>query len=186
VSRFSAPLALAVTLASITPSRRLRASPTAIVAPAAATRGRREDVRSASAIVAAFYDLLSAPSGSTRDWGRLRSLLMPGAALTATTVQRDGTTSITRLDVEGYIARRDCSRDGAGTATTAVDTTPSRPAAGTPPPSDSGLPVPTRAAPDGINTIRLFDDGTRWWVAGAGWEAERPGALVPRGQLRRN
>jgi hypothetical protein len=185
VSRFSAPLALAVTLASITPSRRLRSSPTAIVAPAAATRGRREDVRSAAAIVAAFYDLISAPRGSTRDWGRLRSLMMPGAALTATTVQQDGATVTTRLDVEGYIARLDSARDSAGTAALAVDTAPPRPAAGVPP-SASGVPVPTRPAPDGINTIRLFDDGTRWWVASAGWEAERPGALVPRGLLRRN
>src|SRR5215207_5282212 len=30
----------------------------------------------------------------------------------------------------------------------------------------------------GVNSIHLFWDGARWWIAGAMWEDERPGSPI--------
>jgi hypothetical protein len=31
----------------------------------------------------------------------------------------------------------------------------------------------------GINSIQLFNDGTRWWVVGVLWDNERPDKPIP-------
>ncbi len=31
----------------------------------------------------------------------------------------------------------------------------------------------------GVNSIQLFWDGSRWWIAGATWEDERPDNPIP-------
>jgi hypothetical protein len=31
----------------------------------------------------------------------------------------------------------------------------------------------------GINSIQLFNDGTRWWVVGVLWDNERAGKTIP-------
>ena len=47
----------------------------------------------------------------------------------------------------------------------------------------------TRKAPGGpllgrgINSIELFWDGSRWWIAGAIWDDERPGNPIPKEYL---
>ena len=37
----------------------------------------------------------------------------------------------------------------------------------------------------GINSIQLFDDGTRWWVLSIYWQQERPDAPIPAQYLPR-
>ena len=37
----------------------------------------------------------------------------------------------------------------------------------------------------GINSIQLFDDGTRWYVVTIYWDSERPGNPIPEKYLRR-
>ena len=32
----------------------------------------------------------------------------------------------------------------------------------------------------GINSIQLFHDGTRWWVATIMWDSERPDNPIPQ------
>jgi hypothetical protein len=36
----------------------------------------------------------------------------------------------------------------------------------------------------GINSIQLFNDGTRWWVVNVFWDAERPGLTIPDKYLK--
>ena len=31
----------------------------------------------------------------------------------------------------------------------------------------------------GVNSLQLFHDGERWWIASATWQSERPGAPIP-------
>jgi hypothetical protein len=40
-----------------------------------------------------------------------------------------------------------------------------------------------RAAGRGINSIELFWDGKRWWIASAVWDDERPDNPIPREYL---
>jgi hypothetical protein len=35
----------------------------------------------------------------------------------------------------------------------------------------------------GINSIELFWDGTRWWIAAAQWDDERPDNPIPKAYL---
>jgi hypothetical protein len=35
----------------------------------------------------------------------------------------------------------------------------------------------------GINSIELFWDGARWWIAAAQWDDERPGNPIPKEYL---
>jgi hypothetical protein len=47
----------------------------------------------------------------------------------------------------------------------------------------------TRQAPTGpviargVNSIELFHDGRRWWIAAAVWDSERPGNPIPKDLL---
>jgi hypothetical protein len=37
----------------------------------------------------------------------------------------------------------------------------------------------------GINSIQLFNDGSRWWVVGVMWDNERPDKPIPAAYLKR-
>jgi hypothetical protein len=47
----------------------------------------------------------------------------------------------------------------------------------------------TRRTPEGpviargVNSIELFHDGRRWWIAAAIWDSERPGNPIPKDLL---
>jgi hypothetical protein len=144
------------------------------------------DVRSVDAILGALYDVISGPAGA-RNWGRFRSLFWPGARLIPTRHPPDSAATALVLDPETYAARagayfqsngffeREAARrlEQFGSIAQVFSTYESRHAA-----TDS---VPfTR----GINSIQLFDDGTRWWVVSIFWDAERAGLTIPPEYLR--
>jgi hypothetical protein len=150
--------------------------------PAAAPAPRPADVASVDAIVGALYDVISGPAGQKRDWDRMRSLFVPNARLIPTGKRPDGTGSLRTLDVEGYITgagaglerngffEREVARrqERFGNVVHAFSTYESR-----------------RTAQDaqpfarGINSIQLWNDGSRWYVVSVFWEAERPDNPIP-------
>jgi hypothetical protein len=136
------------------------------------------DVNSLDSILKAVYDVISGPAGD-RDWNRFRSLFIPEARLTSAQKNKDGSIFVT--DVEGY-AR------GAGTyfKTHAF--------------YESAIvnqvqkfgnmaqvfsSYASRNAPNekpfarGINSIQLFNDGSRWWVISILWDEESPTNPLP-------
>jgi hypothetical protein len=143
------------------------------------------DVASIDAIIAAAYDVISGPAGKKRDWDRERSLFFPGARLipTATVAGRnDVDLAPLILDVEGYIARveplfgkegfyeKEVARrvEQFGRIAHVWSTYESR-------------HDPSDAAPfmRGINSIQLFNDGTRWWILSIYWQHESPEHAIP-------
>jgi hypothetical protein len=66
------------------------------------------DVATIDSIITAVYDGISGPAGKKRDWGRERSLYIPGARLIPTAMKA-GTENMDFaphvLDIEGFIAR---------------------------------------------------------------------------------
>jgi hypothetical protein len=139
---------------------------------------RPDDVNSLDAILKAIYDVISGPAGE-RDWNRLRSLFAPEARLTSATQKNGGPVRL--LDVEGY-AR------GAGSyfKTHAF--------------YESAIvnriqkfgniaqvfsSYASRTAPNekpfarGVNSIQLFNDGSRWWVLSILWDEESPANPLP-------
>jgi len=139
---------------------------------------RTDDVNSLDSILKAIYDVISGPAGE-RDWNRFRSLFVPEARLTSATRKDGGPVRL--LDVEGYA-------HGAGGyfKTHAF--------------YESSIAnriqkfgniaqvfssYASRTAPDekpfarGVNSIQLFNDGTRWWVLSILWDEESPANPLP-------
>jgi hypothetical protein len=142
---------------------------------------RKEDVESMDAILAALYDVISGPAGQKRDWNRFRSLFVPGARLIPTGRTPDGKNRINVTDPEGYIQRssaaleqgffeKEIARkvDRFGAITHVFSTYEAR-----------RKPDNTELLARGINSIQLFDDGTRWWIVSIYWQAERPDMPIP-------
>lgn len=163
--------------------------PVAAPAPASpAPAARATDVSSVDAILAALYDVISGPAGQKRDWNRFRSLFAPGARLIPTGGPAGQPPRATALTPEEYILRsgpglersgffeREIGRsvDTFGRITQVFSAYDSR-------------RLPTDAAPfqRGINSIQLFNDGTRWWVVTVYWDAERADNPIPAKYLKK-
>jgi hypothetical protein len=185
VSRLTA-LATAGLLIVATPSIRAQATPPAAAAPTVAADPK--DVASQDAIVGALYDAISGPAGQKRNWDRFRSLFVPGARLIPTGVGPDAkarirtmtpdeyaTSSGPRLEQSGFF-EREISRTGEtfGNVTHAFSTYESRRVA-----SDE------KPFARGINSIQLFNDGTRWWVVTVYWDSERQQNPIPAKYLEK-
>jgi hypothetical protein len=149
--------------------------------PSSAARGA--DVESVDGIVTAIYEVISGPAGE-RDWDRERSLFLPGARLVPTRPLPEGGAVAEVLDVEGYVASRAPIFAAQGVWETEIarqvfqfgnfahvlssyQLRRSSPAGGE-------LPIVR-----GVNSIQLFNDGKRWWIAAVIWDNERPGVAIP-------
>ena len=137
------------------------------------------DVNSLDSILAAVYNIISGPPGD-RDWNRFRSLFIPGARLTSAQKNKDG--SFFLEDVEGYA-------QGAGTyfkthgffensIVNRVERFGNV--------AQVFSSYESRHAPNekpfarGVNSIQLFNDGTRWWVVSILWDEETPANSLPQ------
>lgn len=163
-------LILGLALAALIPTR----------AGAQAPTPRPEDVSTLDGILRAFYDVISGPAGQPRQWGRDSTLYIPGVRFVSLDVH-EGRPVASVTDHGGYIARTDrfFVRNGFfereihrvvrrfGNLVHVFSTYESR--------STEGGPVQGR----GVNSIELFWDGDRWWIAGAMWDDERPGNPIP-------
>jgi hypothetical protein len=158
----------------------------AFVTPQA--QAKAEDVHSVDAIVGALYDVISGPAGETRDWGRMRSLFVPGARLIPTKPRSDSSGADARvLTIDEYIERsgpvlekngffeKEIARktESFGNIVQLFSTYASRRA------EDDKEPFAR-----GINSIQLLKDGDRYWIVTVLWDAERPDSPIPERYLR--
>jgi len=146
----------------------------------------RWDVGSADAIIAALYDANTNLVDQKRDADRFRSLFVPGARLMPTLRPPNGKGAISIQTVDDYVrlassgqprhgfSEREIARttQAFGNIMHAFSTYEAR--------RDSADTNPTR----GINSIQLFNDGTRWWVVGVLWDNERPDKPIPAAYLK--
>lgn len=178
-------LLLVVAAAAVTSGSDLKAqqsSPVVTRIPAA----KPEDVNTIDGIITALYASISGPKGQPRDWARLRSLMIPEARLMPTTARQPSGRGLAILSIGDYIAvveksltemgfrEREVARrvEEFGSIAHAFST------------YDSYRGDETTPFMRGINTIQLFNDGTRWWVVSVMWDAERPGLTIPDKYLR--
>ena len=141
---------------------------------------RPEDVSTLNGIITAFYDVISGPAGAPRQWQRDSSLYIPGVRFVSMSVAQ-GRPAAQVSDHGQYIARTNDGlvRNGFferelhrvtrrfGNIVHVFSTYEFRA-------SESG-PVQGR----GVNSIQLFWDGNRWWIANATWDGERPDNPIP-------
>lgn len=179
--------ALALTLLVAGAAPALGAQQAAASPQAALPAARPADVESVDAILAALYDVISGPAGQKRDWDRFRSLFIPNARLIPTGRAQDGSRRHRVWSPDEYIAQAGAQLEQNGFFEREIGRKLER----------YGNIVHVMSAYDskrtladaqpfarGINSIQLWNDGTRWYVVTIFWEAESPGNPIPAEYLR--
>lgn len=141
---------------------------------------RPEDVGTLDGIIGAFYDVISGPAGAPRQWRRDSSLYISRVRFVAMDV--DGTRPVAAVMDHGefvdrynkaFVDRGFFEREihrvtkRFGNIAHVFSTYEFRA-------TEKG-PVLGR----GVNSIQLFWDGTRWWIASAIWDDERADNPIP-------
>jgi hypothetical protein len=143
---------------------------------------RPEDVSSIDGMMKAFYEVISGPAGQPRQWSRDRTLYISGVWFVAMKedakhnpqalvmshqqmVDRFDSALVDKGFFESEIHRR---TERFGNIAHILSTYESRNA--------KNGPVIDR----GVNSIELFWDGQRWWIAGAIWDEERSDNPIPK------
>ena|SRR5579862_2595709 len=150
-------------------------------APAAKT----EDVKSIDSIIGALYDVISGPPGAKHDWDRLRSLFAGDAKMVAIGGRGPKVGSRT-LTVDEYIkiASPVIEKGGFVEKEIARHTDQFANMAHVYTTYESRI-LATDAKPfaRGINSIELFNDGARWWIADIRWQEENQAHPLPEKYL---
>jgi len=147
---------------------------------------RPEDVATVDGIIRAFYEVISGPAGQPREWHRDSSLYIPGVKFVAMSV-RNGQPVANVTDHAEYAAgsndffvrngffEREIHRVERryGNILHVFSAYEFR--------QRADGPVQGR----GVNSIQLFWDGRRWWIANATWDGERPDNPIPQELLPR-
>jgi len=182
--RFALAVAVAAAIALIgaPPALRAQANPASDSIPAA----KPADVASMDAILKALYDVISGPAGP-RDWQRFRSLFVPGARLIPARHDSTGHVQTRVMTPDEYAQRAANAFDKVGFYEKQIGLTVETFGAIT---QVFSAYASRHAATDaqpfarGINSIQLFNDGTRWYVVTIYWDAERPGQTIPEKYLK--
>jgi len=136
---------------------------------------RQSNVATLDAILHAFYETVSGPSGQPRDWDRFRSLILPGGRLMPIVSIPGEKSGIRFLSTEDFIHRvepifatedfweRESSRqtETFGHFAHVLSFYESLH-------SPNGLPFERSA-----NSIQLLNDGLRWWIVNVMWNTSR-------------
>lgn len=142
---------------------------------------RSEDTATIDGIIKAYYDVISGPAGQPRQWSRDRTLYIPDVRFVAMSEDKNGNprahvashqqfvdASNDMLVKEGfYESEIHRSAQRFGNIAHVFSTYESR--------IKAGGPVVAR----GINSLELFYDGKRWWIASAVWDDERSDNPIP-------
>jgi hypothetical protein len=150
---------------------------------AAIPEARREDVASIDAIIKALYQVISGDAGVKRDWNRFRTHFFPGARMIPTgTNPQTGKVMARFITPEDYIRTSGAFLEKEGfheqELVRHVDTYGNIAQVFS---SYEARHKLDDAKPfmRGINSIQLFNDGSRWWVTSISWSQESPKHPLP-------
>src|SRR5690349_14290629 len=146
-----------------------------------AVQPKPEDVTTLDGIIRAFYEVISGPAGTPRQWERDRTLYIAGVRFVAIEKEHGKTTArvmdheqfVRQADagmVKGGFFEREIHREVRryGDLAQVFSTYEWR--------QTSDGPVGGR----GINSIEAYFDGKRWWIASATWQEETPENPLPK------
>ena len=134
---------------------------------------RPEDVSSVEAIIAADYRILSGRADEKRDWDRMRTLFAPGARLIPIERDENGIPVAHVFSIDEWIESRtpmlaagdfyeietDREERREGRLAQVWSSYEAVRAPG-------GEPIRR-----GVNSIQLWNDGSRWWILSIAWDA---------------
>jgi hypothetical protein len=143
-----------------------------------------EDVGSIDGMLRAYYEVVSGPAGRPRQWARDRTLYIPGIRFVAMSEGKDGRLLARVQSHQEFVEAQDPVLIGGfvereihrvtkrfGNIAHVFSTYETR--------RTAEGPVTGR----GVNSIELFWDGKRWWIASAIWDQERPDNPIPNDLL---
>jgi hypothetical protein len=142
---------------------------------------RDEDVATIDDVIKAFYEVISGPAGQARQWSRDRTLYIPDVRFVAMSEDKSGKPRAQVVSHQQFVDESNAIivKDGFyeseihrvtekfGHIAHVFSTYESR--------VKADGPVIAR----GINSIELFYDGKRWWIASNIWDDERPNNPLP-------
>src|SRR5262252_1253888 len=145
---------------------------------------RPDDVATIDGMVRAYYEVVSGPAGQPRDWARDRTLYIKDLRFVQVDVDKSGKLSPRITSHQEYVNQADgLTKTGFfekeihrvterfGPIAHVWSTYESRR-------TETG-PIIMR----GINSIELFWDGSRWWIANAIWTDETKDNPIPKEYL---
>ena len=134
---------------------------------------RTEDISSIESIIAIDYKLISGRADEKRDWERMKTLFAPGARLMPIERDKDGAVVARVFSVDEFIESRSPMLAAGDFFEWETDREERREgrmahvwssyvAARNP----GGEPIRR-----GVNSIQLWNDGSRWWILSITWDA---------------
>jgi hypothetical protein len=151
--------------------------PPAATGTAASPAADPKDVETADALIAALYDVISGPAGKPRNWERMYSLFYPGAWLIRAAPGKSGKLEALVMSPKDYVdragkyfdthpfferetARKTHSQGDLQQIFSSYESS-----------EDAAF---TKPFAQGVNSIEMFHDGTRWWIMLVMWEEDPP------------
>src|ERR1044072_2916 len=142
-----------------------------------------EDVATLDGIMNAFYEVVSGPPGQPRQWARDRTLYIQGMRFVATGVRKGETKPYANImdhqtfvdDSNDFMLKDGFYEREIHSVTRRLGNI-----------AHIFSTSDTRQKPDGsrtlrgVNSIELYYDGTRWWIASAIWDGERADNPIPK------
>jgi len=143
---------------------------------------RAEDVSSIDGMIRAFYDVISGPAGAPRQWSRDRTLYIPDVRFVEMTVDKDGKPRAIVMSHQEFVDNADPElwKNGFFEAEIHRQTVRFGNIAHVLSTYESKKTPDGKAFARGINSIELFWDGARWFIAGAIWDSERKDNPIPK------
>ncbi len=137
---------------------------------------RAEDVGSIDGIIKAFYEVISGPAGQPRQWSRDRSLYIADIRFVSMSEDKAGHPHANVVSHSQYVDESNAAllKDGFYESETHRVTQKFGNIAHVFSTYESRLKAEGPVIARGINSIELFYDGKRWWIASAVWDDERP------------
>jgi hypothetical protein len=176
VAALAVLLSLAAGLAQIAHAQGRKATlPAHVNVPTIAARP--EDVASIDSIMKAFYEVVSGPAGEPRQWSRDRSLYIAGVRFVSMNVNDKGEPVARVMDHQQFVDASDHQVVSTGFYEWEIHRETKRfgNIAHVFSTYESRITKDGPVIARGVNSVELYWDGKRWWIAGAIWDEERKG-----------
>ncbi len=143
---------------------------------------RPEDVGSIDGMIKAWYDIVTVPKGSRPDWARDHSLYTPETRFLSVGQDKTGKLRATIFDHTMYASGVGPQIAQEGFYESEIHRVTQRfgQTAHVMSTYESRRTKDGPAFARGVNSIELFNDGSRWWITYAQWDEERPGNPLPK------
>ena len=145
---------------------------------------RPDDVATIDGMVKAYYEVVSGPKGQPRDWARDRTLYIKDIRFVPVDVAKDGQITARPVDHQTF-AESSAGLEKEGFFEYEIHRVTERygPIAHVWSTYESKRTMEGPVIQRGINSIELFWDGKRWWIANAIWTDETPQNPIPKEYL---